>query len=187
MALSDDIKNLPTNVSDGNSGHTGNHQVIHAALKDNLGRLDFINSLNAESLKIKKDTSFGERLFIGDYMVYGKTDYVDITEYLSIPPNSGSLKIRRQDNSIVFNFNYLSYSPGVITKVKLMPGWRTFTNEAELLRDSSGNMAGNMRMAYRGDLTIESKTAQAIVGKISLVSDIKEWPKEGEVAEVNVA
>ncbi|AGG66867.1 hypothetical protein [Corynebacterium callunae] len=35
----DEINNLPTNVSDGQTGHLDSHQVIHAALKDHEARV----------------------------------------------------------------------------------------------------------------------------------------------------
>ena len=39
MALKDDIANLPVTVGEGSAGHLGNHQVIHAGLKDHEYRL----------------------------------------------------------------------------------------------------------------------------------------------------
>lgn len=59
MALIDEINNLPLNVSDGQTNHLGNHQVIHKALQAHAAEVDGIRGsvAVAESAATRSATS----------------------------------------------------------------------------------------------------------------------------------
>lgn len=150
MALADDINALPTTVADGNSGHTGHHQTIHAALKDHNGRFPTV------------DTTFGTRVSINGNTVYGDTGWYDVTSMLTPAPTEGTLRVRRIAGWLLVDLNYLLYSAGVSASLTLPVGWRSSLNDGGGLLNSAGSAVGRARLEHGGKLTLTTDNSHRI-------------------------
>ena len=177
MALANDITNLPATLQDGHTGHLANHQTIHAALKDHQSRLDGVEGRIPDALKLSRDTTVGAVIKAGSSMIYGDTGWRNITSLLDIPPNSGSLFIKRTAQHTHLRATSLQYNSGVSPKVTIPRDWWTNAAAGFQLYNTNGVPAANVNTTAQGVITLIWNTNLSANSQVTF-STSASWPTE---------
>lgn len=176
MALSDDINALPDTIADGNTGHTGNHQTIHASLKDHQDRIARTEERIPEDLGLTVDTTVGTRVMAGSTRIYGETKFINVTSLLDPQPNYGRLWVKRDNGDVVLAFEALDYSSGVVATAQLPVGWRPNYNHSDQLTNTLGRVCARLNVTFGGSLKFWSDDSDISPSTNIAMPASPEWP-----------